>query len=225
MALIFSASSDTHSYVHSSRLIAPLLHWLFHNCRRHGWTRSCFSSANAHTSRIRRAGAAAWRALRKPGKTIRARELAHGTPRLLLAPLARRATNFIIVVATRDAGVQDVFIDTVVGAAGLPRSGSWPLAENCDRNHEPRFVAVVLVTSPVCCSAEILKPPLVAFCRFVSRPRPRPRPRKLRPFLIWPLLALVAGPIWPAAPRPCAGRSARAARPQRRHCGGARHID
>ena len=29
MVVIFSASSDTHSYQHSSRLLEPLLHWLF----------------------------------------------------------------------------------------------------------------------------------------------------------------------------------------------------
>ena len=29
MAVIFTASSDTHSYEHSSRIIAPLLYWLF----------------------------------------------------------------------------------------------------------------------------------------------------------------------------------------------------
>ena len=29
MALIFGASADSHSYEHSSRIIVPLLHWLF----------------------------------------------------------------------------------------------------------------------------------------------------------------------------------------------------
>jgi VanZ family protein len=67
MSLIFLGSSDSHSYQHSSRLIEPLLHWLFPRMSQqrvetiHHLFRKC-----AHLTEYATFGLLLWRALRKP---------------------------------------------------------------------------------------------------------------------------------------------------------------
>ena len=122
MVLIFSASSDSHSYEHSSRLIAPLLHWLFPQMPETRvdaivyFTRKC-----AHLTEYAVLALLLWRAVRRPMKN---------DPRPWVWPEAGLALAIVFLYAasdefhqsfvlTRTAQVSDVFIDTAGGAAGL----------------------------------------------------------------------------------------------------------
>jgi VanZ family protein len=122
MALIFSASSDSHSYDHSSRLIAPLLHWLFPQMPATRvdaivyFVRKC-----AHLTEYAVLALLLWRAVRRPVKN---------DPRPWIWPEAGLALAIVflyaasdefhqIFVPTRTAQVSDVFIDTAGGAASL----------------------------------------------------------------------------------------------------------
>jgi VanZ family protein len=122
MVLIFSASSDSHSYEHSSRLIAPLLHWLFPQMPETRvdaivyFTRKC-----AHLTEYAVLALLLWRAVRRPMKN---------DPRPWVWPEAGLALAIVflyaasdefhqIFVPTRTAQVSDVFIDTAGGAASL----------------------------------------------------------------------------------------------------------
>ena len=122
MALIFSASSDSHSYKHSSRLIAPLLHWLFPQMPE---TRVdaivYFARKCAHLTEYAVLALLLWRAVRRPVKN---------DPRPWIWPEAGLALAIVflyaasdefhqIFVPTRTAQVSDVFIDTAGGAASL----------------------------------------------------------------------------------------------------------
>jgi VanZ family protein len=122
MALIFSASADSHSYEHSSRLIAPLLHWLFPQMPQ---TRVDaivhFARKSAHLTEYAVLALLLWRAMRKPVKN---------DPRPWLWREVRVAMLLVILYAAsdefhqsfvpnRDAAVLDVMIDTVGGVAGL----------------------------------------------------------------------------------------------------------
>jgi VanZ family protein len=122
MALIFSASSDANSFEHSSRIIAPFLHWLFPQMPDDTLylivllVRKC-----AHLTEYAVFALLLWRALRKPVKN---------DPRPWIWPEAGLALAIIflyaasdefhqIFVPTRTAQVSDVFIDTAGGAASL----------------------------------------------------------------------------------------------------------
>ena len=122
MVLIFSASSDSHSYEYSSRLIAPLLHWLFPQMPETRvdaivyFTRKC-----AHLTEYAVLALLLWRAVRRPMKN---------DPRPWVWPEAGLALAIVflyaasdefhqIFVPTRTAQVSDVFIDTAGGAASL----------------------------------------------------------------------------------------------------------
>ena len=122
MALIFSASSDSHSYEHSSRLVEPLLRWLVPHLSEaqiqdiHELLRKC-----AHLTEYAVLALLLWHAVRRPGKN---------DPRPWVWPEAglALAITFLyaasdefhqIFVPTRTALVSDVFIDTAGGAASL----------------------------------------------------------------------------------------------------------
>ena len=122
MALIFSASSDSHSYEHSSRLIAPLLHWLFPQMPQ---TRVdaivYFARKCAHLTEYAVLALLLWRALRKPIKND-PRPWSWREARLALWLVAFYAASdefHQLFVSNRDAAVHDVLIDTAGGAAGL----------------------------------------------------------------------------------------------------------
>ena len=122
MALIFSASGDTHSYVHSSRLLAPLLHWLFPQMPE-AWVDAVVGFARkwAHLTEYAVLALLLWRALRQPVKND-PRPWSWREARLALLTVALYGASdefHQLFVATRDAAVHDVFIDTVGGAAGL----------------------------------------------------------------------------------------------------------
>jgi VanZ family protein len=122
MALIFSASSDTNSFEHSSRIIVPLLRWLFPQMPDDTrylivlLVRKC-----AHLTEYAVFALLLWRALRKPMKN---------DPRPWLWREARLALLIVALYAasdefhqsfvpTRTALVSDVFVDTAGGAASL----------------------------------------------------------------------------------------------------------
>jgi VanZ family protein len=122
MAVIFTASSDTHSYEHSSRIVEPLLRWLFPHMPEpqihtiHGVLRKC-----AHFAEYIVFAPLLWRAFRQPEKN-------HPCPwswreaRLTLLVVALYAASDEFhqsFVPTRTPRVHDVMIDTLGGAAGL----------------------------------------------------------------------------------------------------------
>lgn len=122
MALIFSASSDANSFEHSSRIIAPLLHWLFPQMPDDTMylivlvVRKC-----AHLTEYAVFALLLWRALRKPVKND-PRPWIWREARLVLLIVALYAASdefHQIFVPTRTAQVSDVFIDTAGGAASL----------------------------------------------------------------------------------------------------------
>lgn len=122
MALIFTASSDSHSYEHSSRILAPLLLWLFPHISAETVGQLVFIARKcAHLAEYSVFALLLWRALRKPVKNVSRpwnwRET--GLALLFVALYAASDEFHQIFVPTRTAHVTDVFIDTAGGAAGL----------------------------------------------------------------------------------------------------------
>jgi VanZ family protein len=122
MALIFSASSDANSFKHSSRIIVPLLHWLFPQMPDDTiylivlLVRKC-----AHLTEYAVLALLLWRALRKPMKNDPRPWLwCEARLTLLIVALYAASDEFHqIFVPTRTAQVSDVFVDTAGGAASL----------------------------------------------------------------------------------------------------------
>lgn len=122
MAVIFTASSDTHSYEHSSRLIAPLLYWLFPHISANtvDWVvfiaRKC-----AHLTEYSVFALLLWRALRQffrnDSRNWSWRQA--GTTLLIVAFYAATDEFHQRFVAGRTPAVHDVLIDTLGGATGL----------------------------------------------------------------------------------------------------------
>jgi len=122
MALIFSGSSDSKSFVHSSRIIAPILRWLFPHISADTLdlvvllVRKC-----AHLTEYAVLALLFWRAVRKPVKK---------DPRPWSWRLAGTAILFVALYASsdewhqtfvpgRDGCVRDVFIDTTGAVIGM----------------------------------------------------------------------------------------------------------
>jgi VanZ family protein len=121
MALIFTASSDTHSYEHSSRFFEPLLHWLFPEMpqpeveRIHHVFRKC-----AHLTEYAILALLLWRALHVSKNQLPAWSWPKVGGTLLLVFLYAASDEFHqSFVPTRTPLVSDVFIDTAGGAIGL----------------------------------------------------------------------------------------------------------
>jgi len=122
MAVIFTASSDTHSYEHSSRIIAPLLYWLFPHISANtvDWVvfiaRKC-----AHLAEYSVFAWFLWRAFRRPQKNdSRPWNWRQAGSTLLIVALYAASDEFHqSFVPTRTPAVHDVALDTLGGAAGL----------------------------------------------------------------------------------------------------------
>ena len=122
MALIFTASSDVHSYQHSSRFVEPLLRWLFPHLSEsrihtiHEVIRKC-----AHLTEYALFALLLWRAFRRPAKNNpRPWNWREARLTLLLVMLYAATDEFHQqFVSTRTSLVSDVFIDTAGGLAGL----------------------------------------------------------------------------------------------------------
>jgi len=122
MAVIFTASSDSRSYQHSSRLIAPLLYWLFPHISPHtvDWVvfiaRKC-----AHVTVYSVLALVLWRAVRRPVKSD-PRPWSwkqFGVVVFLVCLYACSDEYHQSFVPTRTPAVHDVVIDTLSGAAAL----------------------------------------------------------------------------------------------------------
>lgn len=131
LGVIFTASGDSKSFAHSSRLLGPLLHWLFPHLSGPSvdnvvtLVRKC-----AHLTEYAILGFLFWRALRKPVK---------GDPRAWSWKEAAWSVLFVVLYAGtdefhqhfvpgRDASIRDVMIDTTGASLGmilLWAVGSW----------------------------------------------------------------------------------------------------
>lgn len=122
MAMIFKASSDTQSYVHSSRLFEPLLHWLFPRLSNatveelhHLFRKMC------HLTEYAILAALLWRAIRKPAWRDPAAWNWGQAGWALLVVFAYAGSDEFhqLFVPGRTSLFSDVLIDTAGGAAGL----------------------------------------------------------------------------------------------------------
>jgi VanZ family protein len=131
MSLIFFGSSDSQSYTHSSRLIEPLLHWLFPHMSQphieaiHHVIRKC-----AHLTEYAILCILVWRALRKPvRKDTRPWSWREAAIAILIVFLYASTDEFHqMFVPTRTPMVSDVFIDTsgaIIGMIILWALGCW----------------------------------------------------------------------------------------------------
>jgi VanZ family protein len=122
MGLIFSASSDQGSFPRSSRIIGPLLRWLFPDLSDEAihatvvLVRKC-----AHLAEYALLAVLLWRALRKPrrGRARPWRWSEAGAALALTALYAASDEVHQLFVPSRGASVWDVLLDTLGGAAGL----------------------------------------------------------------------------------------------------------
>jgi VanZ family protein len=121
MSVIFTASSDAHSYEHSSRFIEPLLHWLFpqmsqeHVEQIHHLIRKC-----AHLTEYAVFAVLLWRALHLSKNNLPVWSWPKVGGTLLIVFLYAATDEFHqSFVPTRTPLVSDVFIDTTGGAIGL----------------------------------------------------------------------------------------------------------
>lgn len=125
MALIFSASADSHSYEHSSRFVEPFLRWLFPQMSQtnideihHLFRKSCHLAEYAILALL------LWRALNQSKNKLSPWSWPKVLGALLIVFLYAASDEFHqIFVPTRTALVSDVFIDTAGGAIGL--LGLW----------------------------------------------------------------------------------------------------
>ena len=122
MGVVFTASADNHSYEHSSRLLAPLLHWLFPHMAQHTVDslvlvgRKC-----AHLTEYAILASLVWRALRKPKRRDPRpwswREA--GLAVLFVAIYASTDEFHQRFVPTREPSIHDVVIDTTGAVIGM----------------------------------------------------------------------------------------------------------
>lgn len=121
MVIIFCASSDRQSFQHSSRIIGPLLHWLFPGISPESEDQIVFICRKAaHALEYALLGILAWLAIRS----------LHPQPRPWNRSDAFKALIIVFVYAvsdeihqayvpSRQGAAVDVLIDTVGGAVGL----------------------------------------------------------------------------------------------------------
>ena len=121
MALIFSASADSHSYEHSSRFVEPFLHWLFPQMSQanvdeiHHLIRKC-----CHLTEYAILALLLWRALHVSKNKLPAWSWPKVGGTLLLVFLYASSDEFHqSFVPTRTPLFSDVLIDTTGGAIGL----------------------------------------------------------------------------------------------------------
>jgi VanZ family protein len=122
MVVIFSFSGDSHSFQHSSRILAPLLHWVFPHMPQNQvddivtFVRKC-----AHLTEYAILAFLFWRALRRPVKRDPRpwswRQA--GAAVLLVAAYASTDEFHQRFVPSRDASVRDVLIDTTGAVLGM----------------------------------------------------------------------------------------------------------
>ena len=122
MGIIFSASSDRYSFEHSSRLIGPVLRWLFpHVSERVVHTTIIAARKVAHLSEYAVLAWLVWRAFRvRHGRGPAPWSWSEAGWTLLLVFLYSASDEFHQrFVPSREASLLDVLIDTSGGALGL----------------------------------------------------------------------------------------------------------
>jgi VanZ family protein len=122
MAVIFTASSDTKSFEHSSRILAPLLHWLFpHISDDTVYLIVLTARKCAHLIEYAVLALLFWRALWKPAKNIPRPWNWHEAEVVLLGVILYAMGDEIhqIFVPSRTPRIYDVVIDTTGAAAAL----------------------------------------------------------------------------------------------------------
>ena len=122
MAVIFSASSDSGSFRHSSSIVGPIVRWLFPNISEEAlhsfvvFVRKC-----AHLTEFAILALLIWRAFRKPvSKDGRPWDWPLAGKTIVFVLLYASSDEFHqLFVPSRQASVVDVMIDTTGGACGL----------------------------------------------------------------------------------------------------------
>lgn len=139
MVVIFSASSDSHSYEHSSRLVEPFLRWLFPKMPQpqietiHHILRKC-----CHLTEYAILALLFWRALHLANNNLPVWSWPKVGGTLLLVFIFAATDEFHQrFVPTRTPLVSDVFIDTTGGAIGLLALWFVHYFRNRRRNKEP----------------------------------------------------------------------------------------
>ena len=121
MVLIFSASGDTRSTQHSSRILEPLIRWLFPNIQPdHIWPIVLFFRKCAHLTEYAVLAVLLWHLLR--AVSAQARGWSWRTARnAWLIVVAYSITDELhqVFVPNRQGSAWDVLIDSFGGAAGL----------------------------------------------------------------------------------------------------------
>jgi VanZ family protein len=121
MAVIFTASSDAKSFEHSSRLIAPLLHWLFPKMSEDTVHLIVFLARKcAHLTEYAMFALLIWRALNHSRNNFIPWSWPKVGGTLLIVFLYASSDEFHQrFVPTRTPRIHDVVIDTIGGAIGL----------------------------------------------------------------------------------------------------------
>ena|SRR5690348_993527 len=122
MSLIFFGSADSQSYTHSSRLIEPLLHWLFpHMAQAHIEALHHVFRKCCHLAEYAILGLLLWRAVRKPVRhDPRPWSWRTAIIAVLIVFLYASTDEFHqIFVPTRTPHVTDVLIDTSGAILGV----------------------------------------------------------------------------------------------------------
>jgi VanZ family protein len=121
MAVIFTASCDAKSFEHSSRLIAPLLHWLFPHMANKTVNLIVFLARKcAHLAEYAVFGLLVWRALNRSKNNLAPWSWPKVGGTLLIVFLYASSDEFHQrFVPTRTPRIHDVVIDTIGGAIGL----------------------------------------------------------------------------------------------------------
>jgi VanZ family protein len=122
MVLIFSASGDKASFQRSSRIIVPLLHWLFPGLSDdHAFAVVLAVRKCAHLSEYALLAWLVWRARRKPvPRDTRPWRWSEAGEVLWVAALYAATDEFHqTFIPNREGCLRDVLIDTTGAAAGL----------------------------------------------------------------------------------------------------------
>jgi VanZ family protein len=122
MVIIFSASSDTRSSQHSSRIIAPVVRWFFPHISEHTLDQIVFITRKcAHLTEYAMLAILFWRALRKPvRKDLRPWRWADaGFAILFVALYAASDEIHQLFVPNREGRITDVMIDTAGAVTGV----------------------------------------------------------------------------------------------------------
>ena len=136
MALIFAGSSDRASFSHSSRILGPLIHWLFPHLSEDATYRLVFAARKvAHLTEYAVLALLVWRARRQSDPRAAGWSWSHAWEALWVAAFYAATDEFHqTFVPSREGCFRDVLIDTAGAAAGLALL--WVVATRSGWRHE-----------------------------------------------------------------------------------------